>query len=163
MALNAPIEWHYIDNGERCRCSCHPRLPDSDRHAYGLDCVCTRNREQRRESFQRALNGIREYWRPPESEQFQAAKQAAEADLRDWRTQQRGVVLQSHGGWAPPGYLLDSSSDALTPSTKSCNSAASTMRLTIVLSVTRSNGADKASAPHGPSPAESQHHLPGES
>jgi hypothetical protein len=60
VVLDALTEWHYIDSGERCRCSCHPRLPDSDQHDYGFDCVCTRTRQQRRESFHQALNEIRE-------------------------------------------------------------------------------------------------------
>lgn len=51
VALGALTEWHYIDSGERCRCSCHPRLPDSDLHDYGFDCVCTRTAEARRSHF----------------------------------------------------------------------------------------------------------------
>jgi hypothetical protein len=101
VVLGALTEWRYVDTGERCLCSCHPRLPDSDRHDYGFDCVCTRTREQRRESFQRALNDIREYWRSPAGEQIQAASKVAEADLRAWLTQHPGVVVDSHGGCAP--------------------------------------------------------------
>lgn len=47
VVLDALTEWRYIDTGERCTCSCHPRLPDRDLHDYGFDCVCTRTREQR--------------------------------------------------------------------------------------------------------------------
>jgi hypothetical protein len=101
LALEALTEWTYVDTGERCLCSCHPRLPDSDLHDYGFDCVCTRTREQRRASFHLALNDIRGYWRSPEGEQIQAASEAADADLRAWLTQNPGVVVHSHGGWAP--------------------------------------------------------------
>jgi len=27
----------YVDSGERCWCSCHPRLPDGDLRAMGLE------------------------------------------------------------------------------------------------------------------------------
>lgn len=45
LALKALTDWRYIDSGERCRCGCHPRLPESDFHDYGFDCVCTRTPE----------------------------------------------------------------------------------------------------------------------
>lgn len=79
VAVDALTEWPTIETGAFCRCSCHPCLPDSDRHDYGFDCICTRNREQPRESFQRVLNGIDEYWQSPEGEQIQVANQSAEA------------------------------------------------------------------------------------
>ena len=101
VVLDALTEWRYIDSGERCTCSCHPRLPDSDRHDYGFNCVCTRTREQRRESFQQTLNEIRELWQSPNGEQTRAANEAAEAALQAWLAQDPGVVVHSHGGWAP--------------------------------------------------------------
>lgn len=60
IVLDALTEWRYTDSGERCTCSCHPRLPDSDLHDYGFDCTCTRTPDHRRQSFQRALNVIHE-------------------------------------------------------------------------------------------------------
>jgi hypothetical protein len=39
-ALDALTVWRYVDSGERCRCSCHPRLPETDLHDNGFDCVC---------------------------------------------------------------------------------------------------------------------------
>lgn len=105
--LDALTEWRYIDSGERCTCSCHPRLPDSDRHDYGFDCVCTRTREQRRESFQQVLNEIRECWLSPNGEQTRAANEAAEAALLAWLTQHPGVVVHSHCGWAPEQWRGD--------------------------------------------------------
>lgn len=101
VVLDALTEWRYVDSGERCVCSCHPRLPDSDRHDYGFDCGCTRTRDQRRESFQQVLNEIRELWQSPDGEQTRAANEAAEAELQDWLTHHPGVVVHSHGGWAP--------------------------------------------------------------
>lgn len=101
VVLDALAEWHHIDSGERCRCSCHPQLPHSDLHDYGFECVCTRTREQRRESFHQALNEIRELWQSSDSGRTQAVKQAAEAELQAWLTQHPGVVVRSHGGWAP--------------------------------------------------------------
>lgn len=101
VVLDALTEWRYIDSGERCTCSCHPRLPDSDRHDYGFGCVRTRTREQRRSSFHQALNAIRESWQSPSSEQSRAANQAAEGELQAWLTEHPGVVVHSHGGRAP--------------------------------------------------------------
>lgn len=107
VVLDALTEWRYIDSGERCTCSCHPRLPDSARHDYGLDCVCTRTREQRRESFQLVLNEIRELWQSPNGEENRVAQQAAEAELQAWLAHHPGVVLHSHGGWAPEQWRGD--------------------------------------------------------
>lgn len=107
VVLDELTERRYIDSGERCRCSCHPRLPDSDRHDYGFDCVCTRTREQRRKSFLEALNEIRELWQSPNGEQTHAAKQAAEAELQAWLAQHPGVAIHSHGGWAPEQWRGD--------------------------------------------------------
>ncbi|WP_242453390.1 hypothetical protein [Mycolicibacterium sp. P9-64] len=101
VTVDALTEWRYVDTGERCRCSCHPSLPSSDRHDYGFDCTCTHTPEQRRESFRGALNEIREYWQSPEAKQNKAANQAAEAELQNWLTRDPGVVVHSHGGWAP--------------------------------------------------------------
>jgi hypothetical protein len=107
VVLDALTEWRYTDSGERCDCSCHPRLPSSDRHDYGFDCVCTRTREQRRASFHRALNEIRELWHSPNGEQTRAAAQAAEAELQAWLAQHPGVVVHSHGGLAPEQWRGD--------------------------------------------------------
>ena len=107
MVLDALTEWRYIDSGERCTCSCHPRLPDSDRHDYGFDCVCTRTCEQRRASFHKALSEIRDLWQSHNGEQTRAATQAAEAELQAWLSQHAGVVVQSHGGWAPEQWRGD--------------------------------------------------------
>jgi hypothetical protein len=36
------------EGGAPCRCSCHPRLPDSDFHDYGFSCACRLTAEERR-------------------------------------------------------------------------------------------------------------------
>lgn len=107
VVLDAMSEWRYTDTGERCTCSCHPRLPDSDRHDYGFDCVCSRTLEHRRESFQQVLNEIRDIWQSPDGDQTRAANEAAEVELQAWLTQHPGVVVQSHGGWAPEQWRGD--------------------------------------------------------
>ena len=65
VALDVLTVWRYIDSGEQCRCSCHPRLPDSDLHDYGFDCVCARTPEERRRGFQQWLDDIDAFWQVP--------------------------------------------------------------------------------------------------
>jgi hypothetical protein len=101
VALDALTVWRYIDSGERCRCSCHPRLPESDLHDYGFGCVCTRMPEARRRAFRKWRNDIQVFWRSPEGQRITAAERAAEADLQAWLAIQEGVVVHNHGGIAP--------------------------------------------------------------
>lgn len=107
VALDALTVWHYIDSGERCRCSCHPRLPDSDLHDYGFDCVCTRTPEARRRAFNQWRNSIAEFWESPEGQRITAAEQAADAELAAWLAHQTGVTVHSHGGLAPEQWRGD--------------------------------------------------------
>jgi hypothetical protein len=100
-ALDALTVWRYIDGGERCRCSCHPRLPESDLHDYGFGCVCARTPEDRRRAFDEWRNGLEALWRSPEGQRIKAAEQAAEAELQAWLAEQTGVIVRSHGGLAP--------------------------------------------------------------
>lgn len=100
-ALDALTDWKYVDSGERCRCSCHPRLPESDLHDYGFGCVCMRAPEDRRRAFDAWRSDIRAFWRSPEGQQITAAEHAAEAELEAWLAEQPGVVVHSHGGLAP--------------------------------------------------------------
>jgi hypothetical protein len=100
-ALDALTVWRYIDSGERCICSCHPRLPDSDLHDYGFDCVCQRTPEDRRRAFDQWRNSMAAFWRSPEGQQINAAEQAAEAELQAWLADQPGVIVHSHGGLTP--------------------------------------------------------------
>ncbi|BBZ50339.1 hypothetical protein H7H82_13915 [Mycobacterium heidelbergense] len=101
IALDALTEWRDIETGELCSCSCHPQLPSNDLHDLGFACNCTRTRRQRRESFRGLLNAGDEYWQSPEGLQLRAADEAAEDELQAWLVQQQGVVVDSHGGWAP--------------------------------------------------------------
>ncbi|MFG1930725.1 hypothetical protein ACGFK1_08705 [Mycobacterium sp. NPDC048908] len=100
-ALDALTAWRYVDSGEPCRCSCHPRLPESDFHDYGFGCVCAQAPEDRRRAFAAWRSDIRAFWQSPEGEQIRAAERAAEAELEAWLAAQPGVVVHSHGGLAP--------------------------------------------------------------
>lgn len=107
MVVDALTEWRYTDTGERCRCSCHPRLPDSDLHDYGFDCGCTRTADQRRASWLRVRNEIRELWQSPDGQRVRHAELVAEAELHDWLTRHPGVIVHSHGGLAPEQWRGD--------------------------------------------------------
>ncbi|WP_234835101.1 hypothetical protein [Mycolicibacterium stellerae] len=100
-ALDALTDSKYVDSGERCRCSCHPRLPESDLHDYGFGCVCMQAPEDRRRAFHAWRSHIGAFWRSPEGKQITAAEHAAEAELEAWLAEQPGVVVRSHGGQAP--------------------------------------------------------------
>lgn len=101
LALDALIVWRYVDTGERCRCACHPRLPDTDLHDYGFDCVCAHTPEERRRAFQRWLDDIKAFWQSPDGQQIKAAEHAGEAELQAWLANQHGVVVHSHDGPCP--------------------------------------------------------------
>lgn len=100
-ALDALTVWRYVDSGEQCRCSCHPRLPETDLHDYGFDCVCTRAPEERRRAFQQWRNDIDAYWKSPDGQRIKAAERAEEAELQTWLANQQGVVIYSHDGPCP--------------------------------------------------------------
>jgi hypothetical protein len=100
-ALDALTVWRYVDSGERCGCSCHPRLPETDLHDYGFDCVCARPPEERGRAFRQWLDDIKAFWQSPEGQQITAAEQAEEVELQAWLAGQKGVVVESHGGLCP--------------------------------------------------------------
>jgi hypothetical protein len=101
VALDALTVWRYVDSGEQCRCACHPRLPESDLHDYGFDCVCARTPEERRRAFRQWLDDIKAFWQSPDGHQIKAAERAEEAELQAWLAAQHGVVVHSHGGLCP--------------------------------------------------------------
>jgi hypothetical protein len=105
--LDALTEWRYVDTGEHCRCSCHPRLPESDLHDYGFGCVCTRMPEDRRHAFRKWRNDIQAFWQSPEGQRIKAAERAAEVELEAWLALQEGVVVHSHGGITPEQWRGD--------------------------------------------------------
>jgi len=100
-ALDALMVSRYIDSGERCRCSCHPRLPESGLHDYGFDCVCQRTPAERRRALDKWRNDSEAFWQTPEGQQIRAAEQVAEAELHAWLAVQTGVIVHNHGGLAP--------------------------------------------------------------
>lgn len=51
--------------------------------------------------FRGVLDDVNEFWRSPEGQRLQAARQADEADLQAWLADQPGVVVHDHGGYAP--------------------------------------------------------------
>jgi hypothetical protein len=101
VALNTLTGWRYVDSGERCPCSCHPRLPESDFHDYGFACTCTRAPEERGDAWRKWIEANREFWDSPEGQRIKAAELAEEAELGSWLATQRGVIVHSHGGFAP--------------------------------------------------------------
>jgi hypothetical protein len=101
IALDALTLWRHVESGERCSCSCHPRLPESDFHDYGFGCVCARTREDRRRALDEWRNDIEAFWQSPEGKRITAAEHAAEAELEAWLAAHRDVVVHSHGGLAP--------------------------------------------------------------
>jgi hypothetical protein len=101
VALDALTVWRYVDTDERCLCSCHPRLPDSELHDYGFGCTCARTPGDRRRATRQWFSSIDEFWCSPEGRQISAGEWAAEADLQAWLARQPGVVVGGHGGFAP--------------------------------------------------------------
>ncbi|ULN47855.1 hypothetical protein MI170_00225 [Mycolicibacterium goodii] len=101
VVISALTEWPDVETGEPCRCSCHPQLPGSELHDFGFDCNCTRTQDQRRNSVRKLLTDLDGYWRSPEGFRARASDEAAEDELQAWLNQQQGVVVDSHGGWAP--------------------------------------------------------------
>ncbi|CDO91618.1 hypothetical protein AWC29_11335 [Mycobacterium triplex] len=101
VALDALTVWRYVDSGERCRCGCHPRLPETDLHDYGFACTCARTRQDRRRTWEQWRNNIQAFWESPEGQQITADERAAEAGLQTWLAGQQGVTVGSHGGLFP--------------------------------------------------------------
>ena len=101
VALDGLTDWRYVETGERCRCSCHPRLPESDFHDYGFGRVCAQTPQDRRRAFDQWRNDIQAFWRSPEGQRIRATESAAEGELDAWLAAQPDVIVHSHGGLAP--------------------------------------------------------------
>lgn len=101
VALDALTVWRDSDTGDRCTCVCHPRLPETDLHDFGFDCVCTRPPETRRRTFEGWGRSMEAFWASPEGQQIQAKERAADAELQAWLQQQPGVIVDNHGGLIP--------------------------------------------------------------
>ena len=78
-----------------CRCSCHPRLPDSDQHDYGFNCPCTHTPEQRRRAVDKWRADLDEFRNSPDGQRIQQRKDAEEAELQAWLATQPDVTLSS--------------------------------------------------------------------
>lgn len=89
------------EGGAPCRCSCHPRLPDSDFHDYGFSCVCRLTAEERRRHTDEWRAHLAALWNSPEAAAERARRQAEENELASWLAGQPDVVISSYGGWAP--------------------------------------------------------------
>jgi hypothetical protein len=100
VALDALTLWRHVESGKPCACSCHPRLPESDFHDYGFGCVCART-ARIVDALDKWRNDIEAFWQSPEGKRIAAAEHAAEAELEAWLAALRGVVVRSHGGFAP--------------------------------------------------------------
>jgi hypothetical protein len=107
IALDALIMWRYIDSGAPCRCSCHPRLPDSELHDYGFDCPCAWSKDERRQATEQWRNDIEAFWSSPAGQRMVRAEQAADAELDRWLVTQQGVTIRNHGGFAPESWAGD--------------------------------------------------------
>jgi hypothetical protein len=101
VALDALMVWDQVDDGQRCPCSCHPRLPESDFHDYGFGCNCGRTAEERRRAWQEWQSEREAFWQSPEGQQIVAAERDEEVELQAWLATQPGVEVYSHGGLAP--------------------------------------------------------------
>lgn len=100
VALDALTVWRLVESGRPCLCSCHPRLPASDLHDYGFGCVCARTAQDRRRALDNWRSGNEAFWQSAEGKQIVAAERAAEAELETWLATQRGVLVDSLGGYA---------------------------------------------------------------
>ena len=101
IALDALTIWNDMTSGDRCGCSCHPRLPESDLHDYGFDCPCRHTPDTRRRRWDEWIAEADAFWASPEGEQITAEREAEEADLSAWVALHPDVVVRSHGGMSP--------------------------------------------------------------
>ncbi|WP_395307976.1 hypothetical protein V4U86_21690 [Mycobacterium sp. AMU20-3851] len=75
-------------------------MPDDDK-TLGDKGSSSPSRWRSAGTFQQFLGHMQEFRRTPEGRQFEAAKQAAEADLQAWLADQPGIVMQRHEGQVP--------------------------------------------------------------
>lgn len=99
--LDALFVWEGVQTGERCRCSCHPRLPEGDQHDSGFDCPCRRTADEHRARFDQWKARMDEFWASPEGRRITAEHQAEEDELEAWLAGHPEVVVTRHGGMAP--------------------------------------------------------------
>jgi hypothetical protein len=90
-----------VDDATACPCACHPRLPETDLHDYGLDCSCRHTVEERRQRFGTWMAEMDAYWDSPEGRAITEARAAEDATLHAWLEANPDVTIASHGGMAP--------------------------------------------------------------
>lgn len=107
IALDALTVWNDVTSGDRCMCSCHPRLADGDLHDYGFGCHCQQTPEDRRRHWDELFAERDAFWASPEGELITAEHDAEEAELMAWLALQPDVVVRSHGGMFPEQWWGD--------------------------------------------------------
>ncbi len=101
VVLDALFDWRDVERGERCACSCHPRLPDDDLHDFGFACPCSKTAADRDADHQRRMAELDAFWASPRGEELTRRQQAEEEQLAAWLDRDPGVTVHSHGGMAP--------------------------------------------------------------
>lgn len=101
IALDALTVWNDVTSGDRCACSCHPRLADGDLHDYGFGCRCRQTPDDRRRQLDGWIAEKDAYWASPEGERITAARDAEEGELGAWLALHPDIVVRSHGGMFP--------------------------------------------------------------
>jgi len=101
IALDALTVWNDVTSGDRCACSCHPRLADGDLHDYGFGCRCRQTPDDRRRQLDEWSAEEDAYWASLQGERITAARDAEEAELGAWLALHPDVVVRSHGGMFP--------------------------------------------------------------
>lgn len=101
IALDALTVWNDVTSGDRCGCSCHPRLPDGDLRDYGFDCPCRQTPDTRRRHRDELFAEQDAFWASPEGERITAERETEEAELAAWLALHPDVVVRSHGGMCP--------------------------------------------------------------
>lgn len=75
-------------------------MPDDDKTS-GDKASFPPNRWRSAQTFRQFLGHMEEFRRTPEGQQFEAAEQAADADLQAWLANQPGIAMQRHGERVP--------------------------------------------------------------
>ena len=82
-------------DGNKCRCSCHPRL--SADHGDGFDCRCTWDEDRRAaEAASRQA-----WWDSPEAAELSAGPQREEDTIAAWLAGQAGIDARRTTSYAP--------------------------------------------------------------
>lgn len=109
---DALTEWNDVGSGDRCGCTCHPRLPSDDLHDFGFACTCQKTAEERARHWDEWFAERDAYWSSPEGEQITAARDAEERELVGWLAEHPDIGLSPRrlgpgavAGCASVGYV----------------------------------------------------------